>query len=109
MQEPADDQPAAAPAEPKTKGELLVQLKSEHKNTMRLVAALLHDRDLRVELKQIQLGSGPLHAEYRAFLKNQTEGQDACVLGSASSDRNLHPGSTQNSFVHCHSTIHGLD
>ncbi|CAE7660841.1 unnamed protein product [Symbiodinium sp. KB8] len=82
-EEPADDQPAAAPAEPKTKGELLVQLKSEHKNTMRLVAALLHDRDLRVELKQIQLGSGPLHAEYRAFLKNQTEGQDASLTWAA--------------------------
>ena len=54
-----------------------MQLKIQHKNTMRLVAALLHDRDLRVELKQIQLGSGPLHAEYRAFLKNQTEGKDA--------------------------------
>eukprot|EP00439_Symbiodinium_sp_Y106_P014823 s7544_g2.t1 len=62
-EEPPADEPAAAQAEPKTKGELLMQLKIQHKNTMRLVAALLHDRDLRVELKQIQLGSGPLHAE----------------------------------------------
>ena len=55
-----------------------MELKSEHKNTMRLVAALLHDRDLRIELKQIQLGSGPMHAEYTAFLDNQRQGKDVC-------------------------------
>ena len=38
---------------------------------MNLVTALLHDDDLRKDLKQIQVGAGPIHAEYKNFLQNQ--------------------------------------
>ena len=53
-----------------------MELKSQHKNTIRLVAALLHDRDLRLQLRQIQYGASPLHREYVNFLSNQKQGQD---------------------------------
>ncbi|CAE7678218.1 unnamed protein product [Symbiodinium sp. CCMP2592] len=75
--------PGAARSAPKTKGELLMELKSQHKNTMRLVAALLHDRDLRLQLRQIQWGASPLYGEYRSFLSNQKLGQDGSGMALA--------------------------
>ncbi|CAE7252162.1 unnamed protein product, partial [Symbiodinium microadriaticum] len=73
----------AARSDPKTKGELLMELKSQHKNTIRLVAALLHDRDLRLQLRQIQYGASPLHREYVNFLSNQKQGQESSLLWAA--------------------------
>ena len=67
----AGPEPAAAEAapakEPQTKAELYKELKSNHKNTLHLVAALLHDRDLRTALRQIEFGCQHIHAEYKCL------------------------------------------
>ena len=80
----AGPEPAAAEAapakEPQTKAELYKELKSNHKNTLHLVAALLHDRDLRTALRQIEFGCQHIHAEYNAFLANQKDGEDSRAL-----------------------------
>ena len=76
LQEPAQRELDELAKQATTKGELLTTLKAHYKNTMNLVTALLHDDDLRKDLKQIQVGAGPIHAEYKNFLQNQKNGKD---------------------------------
>ena len=85
--EVGDDAEPQAPSRPQTKTELQ-KLRERFQNTMKLVAHLYHNLDLKDEFQMVSIACAPFMREYTSMLECQKLGQD---WGSGMAYLNLGP------------------